>query len=90
MTKEEQRPPAAAPGEGSRKVRTTTEIAIRVVTGSTRVSSQLDGVGLPLLEPRVKTLESTGEDALDITFAGRPLRTGEIRVHARNPDEILE
>ena len=90
MTKEQQRPPATAPGQGCRKVRATTEIAIRVVTGSTRVSSQLDGVGLPLIEPSAETLESTGEDALDITFAGRLLRTGEIRVHAGNADEILQ
>ena len=90
MTKEQQRPPAAAPGEGSRKVRTTTEIAICVVTGSTRVSSQRDGVGLPLVELRAEPLESTGEDALDITFAGRLLGTGEIRVHAGNPDQLLQ
>ncbi len=88
MTKEQQRLPAAAPGEGGRKVRTTAEIAICVVTGSTRVASKLDGVGLPLVESRAETPESTGEDALDITFAGRLLGTGEIRVDAGNPDQF--
>jgi hypothetical protein len=90
MTKEQQRLPAAAPGEGSHKVRTTTEIAIRVVAGSTRVSSQLDGIGLPLVDLRAEPLESTGEDALDITFTGRLLCIGEIRVDAGNPDQLLQ
>ena len=90
MTKEQQRPPAAAPGEGGRKVRTATEIAIRVVAGSARVPSQLDGVGLPLVELRAEALESTGEDVLDITFAGRLLRIGEVRVHAGDPDQLLQ